>query len=100
MLEAMQEGIPVLASDIAPHRQLLEPDRGLLFMTNSIEACSEQLEWAIAHPEAMIEMAQKAQQHVRQHYTWHNVVQEHLNLVASLSASDSRKRTASACVRS
>lgn len=51
MLEAMQEGIPVLASDIPPHQQLINGGRGMLFECGNLDSCINSLDWAIHHPD-------------------------------------------------
>jgi glycosyltransferase involved in cell wall biosynthesis len=86
MLEAMFEQIPVVASDIPPHRQLVGNDRGLLFRAGSLDGCVAALDWAIRHPRQMREMAEAAKQHVRYHYNWSEIAREHLNLYQNLCA--------------
>ncbi len=83
MLEAMREGIPVLASDIPPHQQLIGKDRGLLFQAGNLESLREQLKKAILHPEKLIPMSHKARQHVERNYNWQKVVARNLELYAS-----------------
>ena len=78
MLEAMREGIPVVASDIAPHRQLLDSDRGLLFDSTSVLACAKALEQAMLHPEQLTVVAEKAQAHVKANYDWSKITADNL----------------------
>ena len=80
MLEAMNEGIPVVASNIPPHHQLVSGRRGIMFQAANIESCVQQLEWAIQNPEEMSTMANRAQQYVRQNYTWEHIVAETLGV--------------------
>lgn len=80
MLEAMSQGIPVLASDIPPHQQLINDQRGVLFQAGDINSCIQSLEWAIAHPQEMAVMAKKAQQHVEQYYNWDHITAENLRI--------------------
>lgn len=82
MLEAMREGIPVVASDIAPHQQLLESDRGLLFDSKSVLACAKALEQGMLYPEQSAVMAQKAQAHVRANYNWSKIAADNLAVYA------------------
>lgn len=84
LLEAMHEGVPVLASDIPPHRKLLGSDRGLLFRTEDLESCIEQLNWAIQHPQEMQAMSQKAQAHITMLYNWNEITNDYLNLYEQL----------------
>ena len=80
LLEAMQEGIPVVASDIPVHRQLLGLDRGLLFKGGSVEACSAALMWAIQNLPSMQQRSDKAQEYIRQNHNWDDIVGAWLEL--------------------
>lgn len=80
MLEAMSQGVPVLASDIPPHQQLLSEQRGKLFRAGDINSCIQGLDWAIAHPHEMAAMAKKAQQHVEKYYNWDHITAENLRI--------------------
>jgi glycosyltransferase involved in cell wall biosynthesis len=87
MLEAMQEGIPVLASDIPPHRQLIGEGRGMLFKTGDMDSCVRCLDWAIHHPQEMWAMARNAQSHVQAKYNWNHITTKTLRLYASVCTS-------------
>jgi glycosyltransferase involved in cell wall biosynthesis len=78
MLEAMQEGIPVLASDIPVHQQLLSSDRGLLFKAGNLESCIHKLGWAIAHLEELKVMSQNAKRYVNFKHDWDQITEETL----------------------
>lgn len=78
MLEAMREGVPVLASDIPPHLQLIGRERGFLFNAGSVSACTQALEQAIAQPEKREYRARQAQQHVKANYDWEKITTENL----------------------
>ncbi|MGB5963083.1 MAG: glycosyltransferase family 4 protein [Coleofasciculaceae cyanobacterium] len=80
MLEAMSQGVPVLASDIAPHQQLINDQRGVLFQAGDINSCVHSLKWAIANPDKMAVMAKKAQQHVEKYYNWDHITAENLRI--------------------
>ena len=84
MLEAMREGIPVLASDIPPHRQLIEGEgnitRGYLFNAGSIISCTRTIEQAIAQPEQLASMAKQAQDHVKANYDWEKITTDNLRV--------------------
>ncbi|MCX7594470.1 MAG: glycosyltransferase family 4 protein [Fischerella sp.] len=84
MLEAMQEGIPVLGSDILPHQQLIGRGRGMLFEAGNLDSCVRSLDWAIHHPIAMAAMAQNAQKHVQLYYSWDRITAETLKLYTTL----------------
>ena len=80
MLEAMKEGIPVLASDIPPHKQLIGNNRGLLFEAGKLDSLVERLEQALAQPLELKLMAQKAQKYIKTYYSWDQIVYDNLHL--------------------
>ncbi|MDJ0617434.1 MAG: glycosyltransferase family 4 protein [Calothrix sp. MO_192.B10] len=84
MLEAMQEGIPVLASDIPPHQQLINGGKGVLFEAGNLESCMTSMNWAINHPQELALMAQKAKRYVELNYSWDQITSENLKLYNSL----------------
>ena len=84
MLEAMREGIPVLASDIAPHQQLINNGRGMLFEAGNVKSCVKSLDWAVNHPQELAVMAKNAQKHVENNYSWDRITSETLKLYTTL----------------
>jgi glycosyltransferase involved in cell wall biosynthesis len=80
MLEAMQEGIPILASDIPPHQQLINRERGMLFAAGNLESCINSLNWAIHHPQQLALMAENSRKYVQANYHWDRITAEHLKL--------------------
>ncbi len=86
MLEAMREGVPVVASDIPPHQQLIAGGRGMLFEAGQVDSCVSTLNWAINHPSDLKVMANAAQRYIRSNYDWDNITAENLKLYKSLLA--------------
>jgi glycosyltransferase involved in cell wall biosynthesis len=84
MLEAMQEGIPVVASDIPPHKQLISGARGKLFEAGNLNSCISTLDWAIHHPQELRVMAVNAQRHIQLNYSWDHITSETLKLYTKL----------------
>lgn len=84
MLEAMREGIPVLASDIPPHQQLLSEGRGIMFDAGDVDSCSRCLEWSIQHPRERDQMAANARDYVQLNYSWDRITSETLRLYGRL----------------
>ncbi len=78
LLEAMNEGTPVLASDLNVHRSLTADGRGLLFKAGDTVACHQQLQWATMHLPALEMMAKNAQRYVRSHYDWDQITYQTL----------------------
>ena len=84
MLEAMREGIPILASNIPPHQQLIAGGRGRLFEAGSLESCIKELSWATENSSYMATMAETAQNYVRGNYSWDYIAKETLELYKTL----------------
>lgn len=93
MLEAMREGIPVLASNIPPHQQLIGDQRGMLFQAGDVDSCIRCLDWAIHHPQELEVMAKTAQSYVETYYSWEHITSENLKLYTTLSNQSSSKPT-------
>lgn len=89
MLEAMKEGVPILASDILAHRQLLEDGRGILFRAGNLQECVEKIEFAISNSDHMHAMAEAAKKHVEEHYTWEKITADNLSVYTGLSSPES-----------
>lgn len=94
MLEAMQEGVPVLASDIPVHQQLIGKERGMLFSVGDVDSCVQRLNWAIDNPQQLAVMARNAQEYVQSYYNWDDITTKTLNLYTSLSTSPKKAATA------
>ena len=73
LLEAMQAGVPALASDIPVHQELLGEDRGVLFHVGNVDHCAAALNWAMHNPAALQTMATKAQDYVQRHHNWEQI---------------------------
>ncbi|WP_193200136.1 glycosyltransferase family 4 protein [Nostoc sp. MG11] len=84
MLEAMREGIPVLASNIPAHQQLISDRQGMLFTAGNLDSCITSLDWAINHPTEMAAMAKNAQKYVQLQYSWDHITSETLKLYTTI----------------
>ncbi len=78
LLEAMQERVPVVVSDIPVHRQMVMGGSGLTFAAGSEESLHERLGWAIAQPQAMQQMAQQAAGYVKMNHSWDAIADKYL----------------------
>ena len=87
MLEAMREGIPVVASDIPAHQQLLLGGQGMLFRAGEVESCGDALSWAVHHPQEIAAMATKAKKLVQIDYNWDRITSETLAVYEGVSNS-------------
>lgn len=88
MLEAMREGIPVLASNIPPHQQLITEGRGMLFEAGNLNSYTRNLDWAINHHRELSVMAKKAQRYVQHNYSWDRITSETLKIYETLLESE------------
>ncbi len=88
LLEAMQEGIPTVASDIPVHRQILGLDRGLLFEEGNTASCLTALTWAVQNLSLMKKRAENAQEYIRQNHNWDDIVDAWLDLYKSQIGKD------------
>lgn len=84
MLEAMKEGIPVLASDIPPHKQLIESDKGFLFQAGNCDSFVNAMQQALEKSTIREERARKAQNHVLTNYNWEKITAENLEVYQRL----------------
>ena len=83
MLEAMQQGIPVVASNLPVHQQLVGHNRGMLFPVGDVDSCKQRLDWGIHHPQELAKMAQNAQKHIKDNYNWDKITNNMLDLYTS-----------------
>lgn len=84
LLEAMQEGIPAVVSDIPVHRQMVGLDRGITFKAGDLEDFQDRLGWAITHLQQMQLMASRAGVYVRSHHNWNTITRKYIALYESL----------------
>ncbi|BAY25941.1 group 1 glycosyl transferase [Calothrix sp. NIES-2100] len=84
MLEAMSQAIPVLASDIPPHQQLISSNRGVMFRAGNLDSLVQQMDWAVQHPQEMKQMAENAQRNVQVNYSWEKITADNLSLYENL----------------
>ncbi len=93
LLEAMQEGIPAVVSDIPVHRQMIGFDRGLTFATGSLNDFQDRLGWAVTHPQQMAQMAHQAGIYVRSHHNWDVITRKYMGLYESLLSVGAKVRS-------
>jgi glycosyltransferase involved in cell wall biosynthesis len=88
VLEAMAHGQCCLASDIPPHREIIEPGRnGLLFAPDSSDTLADALEDLIAQSnDYRRRLGQEARQTVNRQYTWESIADAMEALYARLLA--------------
>ncbi|MGF1634553.1 MAG: glycosyltransferase family 4 protein [Phycisphaerae bacterium] len=71
MLEAMSHGLPVLASRIPPHEQLLSlPGYDLFFAPADVAGLTAKLDAALGSPEVLRATGEALREQVRRHFDW------------------------------
>ncbi|NJL14924.1 MAG: glycosyltransferase family 4 protein [Microscillaceae bacterium] len=71
VLESMALGTPVVASDLPAVREIIAtPELGYLVRPDRPAVLARALRILLEHPEKIAEMGKKAQEHIRQHFTW------------------------------
>lgn len=89
MLEAMKEEIPVLASDIPPHKQLVGQDKGFLFRAGNLDSMVSSLQSALEQSSTRVTMAKRAKEHIASIYNWDKIALQNLDVYSQLVFGDS-----------
>lgn len=89
MLEAMNEKIPILASDIPPHKQLIGQDKGFLFRAGSLDSMVSSLQSVLEQPDTRKERAKKAKDHISAIYNWDKIALQNLDVYSRLVSGNS-----------
>jgi glycosyltransferase involved in cell wall biosynthesis len=93
MLEAMREGIPIVASDTITNRKLIGRDRGLLFKAGQFDSLLVQMEYAMSRPNLLMTMAKKAQTYIAVNHNWDKVIYQNLFLYLQLTTKIPTRRS-------
>lgn len=78
VLEAMSYGLPLVISDIPPHKEIMELNHkmGIIFKNNDVDSCKQAIEQILAKsPEKIDEMAENSINVVKEHFNWDNIAQ-------------------------
>jgi len=68
VLDACLAGLPVVATDVGGHREILAPDRGLLAPAGDAATLARRVAWALDHPQAARAMGERARALVAREY--------------------------------
>ncbi|MEM8829587.1 MAG: glycosyltransferase family 4 protein [Cyanobacteria bacterium P01_G01_bin.19] len=79
VLEAMQQKVPVLASDRLIYRELIGRNRGLLFQEGCFDSLLRQLQFASSEPERLRNLAQAAHTYITVNHNWDRVTYGNLS---------------------
>ncbi len=81
----MQAGVPVIATDIAGNRDLVEDNRtGLLFPTGDVGALMKLTTRLVESPERCRQLAETAQRNVLENFSVQSMLSKHEALYDSL----------------
>lgn len=82
LIEAMAAGIPVIATDVAGIRDVVQHERtGLLVRARSPDAIAGAIERVRSDPALRASLITQARDHVRQRYTWDSVLAQYRTLL-------------------
>ncbi len=85
VLEAMANGLPVVATDVDGVRELVTPGRtGWLAPAQDPSSLAEAIAEALAGPERRAEIAKSAQTLVAESFTWESVLQQYEDVLLSM----------------
>jgi glycosyltransferase involved in cell wall biosynthesis len=95
LLEAASYGTPVIASDIAPHREVLRTSATghLLYPVGDIDALAAAIAETVHDPLASRQGGAQLREHVAQHYSWKRCVDDLESLYHRLCGSPSAEPT-------
>jgi len=84
-IEAFAKGTPVIAANIGAISELVTPYRtGLLFKASDSQDLATQVEWALSHPQEMLQMRQTARAEVEINYSTEKNYQRLMEIYASV----------------
>lgn len=69
VLDACLAGLPVVATDVGGHREILDPDRGLLAPAGDAPALAHRIAWVLSHPDGARAMAERARTMVAREFS-------------------------------
>lgn len=83
LLEVAMLGTPLISSDIPANVTIL-PERALYFRSEDAQDLERKIRWALANPQQMKAIAERAQQWVSEKYDWGPIVKEYEMLYTQL----------------
>lgn len=86
ILAAMRAGIPVLASDLPVHQELVGLDRGLLFQSGQLNSLVTELDRALSKPQLLVSIIRQGQAYVESHHSWDTITEANLSLYFRMTA--------------
>ncbi|MBP9500644.1 MAG: glycosyltransferase family 4 protein [Candidatus Promineofilum sp.] len=83
LLEVAALKTPLLASDLPENRAVL-PEEALFFKSGDVDDLREKMIWALSHPDEMRDLAERAENVVREHFQWRHVVDQYEEVYEAL----------------
>ena len=80
VLEAMQDKVPILASNERIYRRLIGENRGLLFESENLDSLTEKLQYVVSESSNLTTMLQNAQTYINIYHNWDRVTYGNLSL--------------------
>ncbi|HUH40363.1 MAG TPA: glycosyltransferase family 4 protein [Castellaniella sp.] len=84
VLDACLAGVPVVATAVGGHPEILAPDRGLLCESGDAEGMAARIAELLDQPAEAARMAQRAREHVLHHYSVPTMVGSYLQIYTGL----------------
>ena len=86
VLEAMQQKVPVLASNSQVYRELMGENRGLLYESENLNSLTEKLQYVLSETPDLSVMVQNARAYVTVYHNWDRVTYGNLSLYLKITA--------------
>ena len=79
LLEAAYLGVPTVCSDIPENREVMG-EGAVYFQSGSVDSLVERLEWALGHPEDVLQRSHCAKVRVQEQYSWDAIAARYADL--------------------
>lgn len=80
LLEAVNEGVPIICSDIQPNKDIFSKDEVVFFINNNVYDLAEKILWALSNPDDHYKMARKAYERAINEYNWSIIANKYKQL--------------------
>jgi glycosyltransferase involved in cell wall biosynthesis len=84
LVEALEMGLPVVASDIPPNREVVRDDAGVLVPPRDPEALAQAIQRLLDDPEGAHKLAETGQQRVEEQFSVNKLVDDYRSLYRDL----------------
>ncbi len=85
IFESMEQGLPVLLSDVPLYREMVEKyGCGLCVDPNDSEAIAKAIKYLVDNKEEAYEMGQRGREAVLKEYNWHKQAEKYIEIISNL----------------